>query len=131
MVAAPCLVSEGGARALDLVRSVLPASLDLREPCERQVAMLTGLRLIEDDPLAIEGELPCLWITLRQRNLGEQQAGLQITPGVLEALEDFRGDRSMRPPGGEVVRIDGDQREQPLACRFTPRVEQLPERRAG
>ena len=131
MVTATGLVSEGGARPVDLVRSVLPSTVVMREPREGEVAVLPRLGLVEDDALTLLDELLRVVIPAGEGDLGEQKAGLEIPPWVLEPLEDLRSDRRVRAAGGEVVRVDRDEREEPLARGLAAWVHQLAERGAG
>src|SRR5690606_29117207 len=131
MVAAARLVAERGAGAIDLVGRVLPALLDLREPREREMPVLPRFGLVENDALTVLHELLRVVVALRERDLREEQPRLEIPPRFLEPLEDLRGDRSMRAAGGEVVRVDRDEREETLARCLAARVHQLAERCTG
>ena len=77
---------ERRARGVNLRRGRRPSSLALGEPGAREVSMLAGLGLVEDGAVAGGDERLGARIVARQGHLSHQQARLERSPGVLQAL---------------------------------------------
>src|SRR6185437_14836001 len=84
-------VLERGPGEVDLARGVLEAALVVREPRERQVAVLLRLRLGQREGLAGD-ELRArgVRVPLVERDLREEQATLHLPPRVREGGVDLR-----------------------------------------
>src|SRR5258708_38916838 len=94
---------ERGPGRVDLDRRLAPQTLALREPRAREVPVLARLRLVEHGPVA-RGDVRLRPVVADgERPLGEQQARLQLPPGILEAVEDLVRDARVRVGRVEVV----------------------------
>ena len=122
---------EGGAGVVEVDRRVGPAPLPLRQPRPREVAVLPRLGLVEDDLVAGVDQRLGEDVVAREGELGDEQARLELAPGVLHALVHAQRDAGVRVGGLVVVGVEGDHGEESLAGRLAARVLQLAEARPG
>ena len=116
---------------VNFVCRLLPAARLLREPRAREMSVLARLCLVEHDVVASRDLRLRPRVTIRESNLGEKEARLQLTPRIVQALIDVEGRLSVDLGPLVVVGVEGNHREESLARRFTTRILQFPEARAG
>src|SRR5258708_244175 len=82
---------ERSPRRIQVGGRIGPPTLSLREPCPRELTMLPRFGLLNHGVVASQNECLGNRVAPSQRYLREQQAGLHLTPWILQAFINPEG----------------------------------------
>jgi len=120
VIAGACSVLERTSRRIELAHGIVETSFVISEPGERQMAMLFRLRFDERDRFARDELLTCSHsVGTIERDLREKKARFDLTPRILETLEQRACIACVLLREIRCARIERGHREESFRRRFT------------